>query len=72
MRSSAIQDFQIRVKIHEARQLGGNNPSPVCKIKCNHTLKQTKKKRSTNNAIYDEIFSFDFHSSQSELFSKSN
>ena len=56
----------------EARQLEGNNIDPLCKIKCSNNLKLSKKKKATNNPLFNEIFFFDFHTSQSELFNESN
>ena len=67
-RSNKLQDFQIRIKVYEARQLDGNNIHPMCRIKCSNTLKNTKKIRSTNNPYWDEVFFFNFHSSAVDLF----
>ena len=38
IRSTKVQDFQIRIKVLEARQLEGNNLDPLCKIKCSNML----------------------------------
>ena len=70
-RSSKLQDFQIRIKVFEARQLEGNNINPMCQIKCSNLSKYTKKKLSTNSPFFDEVFFFNFHTSQSELFDES-
>lgn len=70
-RSSKLQDFQIRIKVFEARQLEGNNINPMCQIKCSNLSKYTKKKVSTNSPFFDEVFFFNFNTSQSELFDDS-
>ena len=71
IRSTKVQDFQIRIKIFEARQLEGNNIDPMCQIKCYNLMKHTKKKLATNNPLFDEVFFFNFHTSQAELFDES-
>ena len=71
VRSTKAQDFQIRIKVLEARQLEGNNIDPLCKVKCSNMLKHTKKKKATNNPLFDEVFFFIFHTSQAELFDES-
>ncbi|KAK3589425.1 hypothetical protein CHS0354_020754 [Potamilus streckersoni] len=65
--SSKPQDFQIRVKILEARQLQGSNIQPVCKITCWNQTKQTRVKKSTNSPFWNETFFFNFHASPAEL-----
>ncbi|KAI3388907.1 hypothetical protein SNEBB_006737 [Seison nebaliae] len=68
-RSSKQQDFQIRIKIIEARQLEGGNIHPVCRVKCHNQSRQTRIKRSTSNPIWSEIFFFNFSQiSEQELF----
>lgn len=71
VRSSKAQDFQIRVKVFQARQLDGNNIHPMCRVKCANLSKHTKTIRSTNNPFWNEIFFFNFNSSAAELFEKS-
>jgi hypothetical protein len=67
-RSTKQEDFQIRIKVIEARQLDGNNISPNVRIKCSNMFKTSKTITSTNSPYWDEIFFFNFHSSQAELF----
>ncbi len=67
-RLKKIQDFQIRVKIIEARQLDGNNVSSLCRVKCSTNVKTTKTVRSSNNPYWNEVFFFNYHCSQAELF----
>jgi hypothetical protein len=66
--STKPQDFQVRVKVFEARQLDGNNIHPMCRIKCANISKFTKTRRSTNNPYWDEVFFFNFHLSPAEFF----
>uniref|UniRef100_M4APC2 Myoferlin n=1 Tax=Xiphophorus maculatus TaxID=8083 RepID=M4APC2_XIPMA len=51
------QDFQIRVRVVEARQLSGNNIKPVVKV---HVCGQTHRTRikKGNNPFFDEVSSF--------------
>lgn len=58
--SNKPQDFQVRIKVFEARQLDGNNIHPMCRIACAHMNKFTKTIRSTNNPYWDEVFFFNF------------
>lgn len=70
-RSKKLQDFQIRIKVFQARQLDGNNIDPLCRIKCFNISKHTKTLRSTNNPYWDEVFFFNFFGvSQADLFDK--
>ena len=66
-RLNKIQDFQIRVKIFEGRQLDGNNIHPLCCIKCSTHVKFTKTMRSTINPFWNEVFFFNFRCSPIEL-----
>ncbi|KAJ8361497.1 hypothetical protein SKAU_G00180220 [Synaphobranchus kaupii] len=60
-------DFQIRVRVIEARQLPGNNIKPVVKVNvCGHTHR-TRIKRG-NNPFFDEIFFYNINMLPSELF----
>ncbi len=68
IRSTKKEDFQIRIKVFEARQLEGNNISPMVRIKCSNMIKTTKTIKSTNEPYWDEIFFFNFNASQAELF----
>ncbi|XP_077866920.1 uncharacterized protein LOC144355725, partial [Saccoglossus kowalevskii] len=66
--STKQQDFQVRVKVWEARQLQGANIHPVCKVTVANQTKMTRVKHSTNTPIWQEIFFFNFHMSPAELF----
>lgn len=71
IRSTKTQDFQIRVKVFQARQLVGNNINPKCLIKCSGISKSTNTMRSTNTPFWDEVFFFNFVSTQNKLFNES-
>ncbi|XP_011486215.1 myoferlin isoform X2 [Oryzias latipes] len=64
------QDFQIRVRVVEARQLPGNNIKPVVKV---HVCGQTHRTRikSGNNPFFDEMFFYNVHMLPSDLFEQS-
>ncbi|EDO43088.1 predicted protein, partial [Nematostella vectensis] len=66
--SDKVQDFQIRVKILEGRQLSGNNIHPVVRVAMSNQKRETKIVRSTNKPVYNESFTFNFHTSEAELF----
>ncbi|XP_052821675.1 myoferlin isoform X1 [Octopus bimaculoides] len=66
--STKKQDFQIRVKVLEARQLMGSNIQPLARIKVYNQTKQTRVKKSTNSPFWNESFFFNFNISPSELF----
>uniref|UniRef100_A0A3Q4AGS0 C2 domain-containing protein n=1 Tax=Mola mola TaxID=94237 RepID=A0A3Q4AGS0_MOLML len=61
------QDFQIRVRVIEARQLPGNNIKPVMKV---HVCGQTHRTRIRrgNNPFFDEMFFYNLHMLPSDLF----
>ncbi|KAM4715581.1 myoferlin-like [Anableps anableps] len=61
------QDFQIRVRVIEARQLSGNNIKPVVKV---HVCGQTHRTRikKGNNPFFDEMFFYNTHMLPSDLF----
>ncbi|XP_031595497.1 myoferlin-like isoform X2 [Oreochromis aureus] len=61
------QDFQIRVRIIEARQLPGNNIKPVVKVYVCGQTHRTRIKRG-NNPFFDEIFFYNVHMLPSDLF----
>ncbi|XP_032358035.1 myoferlin isoform X2 [Etheostoma spectabile] len=63
------QDFQIRVRIIEARQLSGNNIKPVVKVHVCGQTHRTRIKRG-NNPFFDEIFFYNVHMLPSDLFEK--
>lgn len=53
--SEKPRDFQMRVKIWEARQLYGANTNPVCRVTVLHSTRVTKVKKSTNKPYWDEV-----------------
>ncbi|XP_028288019.1 myoferlin-like isoform X2 [Parambassis ranga] len=61
------QDFQIRVRIIEARQLPGNNIKPVVKVHVCGQTHRTRIKRG-NNPFFDEMFFYNVHMLPSDLF----
>ncbi|XP_036294466.1 myoferlin isoform X5 [Pipistrellus kuhlii] len=64
--SNKPQDFQIRIRVIEGRQLSGNNIKPVVKVHvCNQTHR-TRIKRG-NNPFFDELFFYNVHRTPSEL-----
>ncbi|CAH8518402.1 unnamed protein product, partial [Dicrocoelium dendriticum] len=69
--STKPQDFQIRVKIIEARQLQGSNIPPVCKVNCAGKSKETKIRAPTNSPYWNETFFFNFHEAPSKLLDQS-
>ncbi|XP_005991617.1 myoferlin isoform X1 [Latimeria chalumnae] len=64
------QDFQIRVRIIEGRQLPGNNIKPVIKV---HVCNQTHRTRIRrgNNPFFDEVFVYNVNMLPAELFDES-
>ncbi|XP_074519844.1 myoferlin-like isoform X1 [Halichoeres trimaculatus] len=63
------QDFQIRIRIIEARQLPGNNIKPVVKVSVCDDTHRTRIKRG-NNPYFDEMFFYNVHMLPSDLFDK--
>ncbi|KAM6898404.1 myoferlin-like [Lycodopsis pacificus] len=63
------QDFQVRVRVIEARQLSGNNVKPVVKVTVCEETHRTRIKRG-NNPFFDEIFFYNVHMLPSDLFDK--
>ncbi|KAM9326418.1 myoferlin [Gastrophryne carolinensis] len=68
--SNKPQDFQIRVRVIEGRQLSGNNIKPVVKVSVCGQTHRTRIKRG-NNPFFDEIFFYNVNMSPSELFDES-
>ncbi|XP_058527935.1 myoferlin isoform X1 [Ochotona princeps] len=66
MLSNKPQDFQIRVRVIEARQLSGNNIRPVVKVHICGQTHRTRIKRG-NNPFFDELFFYNVHITPSEL-----
>ncbi|CDS40655.1 myoferlin [Echinococcus multilocularis] len=69
--STKVQDFQIRIRIHGARQLPGGNISPLCKVLCWNQTQITAVRHSTNTPFWGKTFFFNFHKSPAELFQHS-
>ncbi|XP_053166720.1 myoferlin isoform X2 [Hemicordylus capensis] len=65
--SNKPQDFQIRVRVIEGRQLCGNNIKPVVKVHVCGQTHRTRIKRG-NNPYFDEMFFYNVHMTPSELF----
>ncbi|XP_035001217.1 myoferlin isoform X2 [Hippoglossus stenolepis] len=63
------QDFQIRVRIIQARQLSGNNVKPVVKVSVCGQTHRTRIKRG-NNPFFDEMFFYNVNMLPSDLFDK--
>lgn len=64
-------DFQIRVKVIEARQLEGGDINPVIKVSIGNETQQTRVLRMTNRPYYNQTFFFDFTSTTfQDLFDK--
>uniref|UniRef100_A0A674AYD1 Myoferlin n=1 Tax=Salmo trutta TaxID=8032 RepID=A0A674AYD1_SALTR len=61
------QDFQIRVRVLEGRQLPGNNIKPVVKVNVCGQTHRTRIKRG-NNPFFDEMFFYNVNMLPSDLF----
>ncbi|XP_028332943.1 myoferlin-like isoform X2 [Gouania willdenowi] len=61
------QDFQIRVRIIEARQLSGNNIKPVVKVNVCGETHRTRIRRGSN-PFFDEMLFYNIHMLPSDLF----
>ncbi|XP_063818137.1 myoferlin isoform X2 [Pseudophryne corroboree] len=68
--SNKIQDFQIRIRVIEGRQLSGNNIKPVVKISVGGQTHRTRIKRG-NNPFFDEVFFYNVNITPLELFDES-
>ncbi|EMP42136.1 Myoferlin [Chelonia mydas] len=64
--SNKPQDFQIRVRVIEGRQLSGNNIKPVVKVHICGQTHRTRIKRG-NNPYFDEMFFYNVHMTPLEL-----
>ncbi|TNM99953.1 hypothetical protein fugu_012986 [Takifugu bimaculatus] len=64
------QDFQIRVRVIEGRQLPGNNIKPVVKVSTCGQTHRTRIRRG-NNPFFDEMFFYNVNMLPSELFDES-
>ncbi|XP_060103205.1 dysferlin [Heteronotia binoei] len=65
--SNKPQDFQIRVRIIEGRQLPGINIKPVVKVTAAGQTKRTRIRKG-NGPLFDETFFFNVFESPMELF----
>ncbi len=66
-RSTKPQNFQIRIKIFQARQLDGSNLHPVCRVRVVGSEKQTKIQKGTSQPYFNEVFFFNINMSEAEL-----
>ncbi|XP_068544150.1 myoferlin isoform X5 [Anas acuta] len=64
--SNKPQDFQIRVRVIEGRQLPGNNIKPVVKVHVCGQTHRTRIKRG-NNPYFDELFFYNVNMTPLEL-----
>ncbi|XP_059215641.1 myoferlin [Centropristis striata] len=64
------QDFQIRVRVIQGRQLPGNNIKPVVKVTVCGQTHRTRIRRG-NNPFFDEMFFYNVNMLPSELFDES-
>uniref|UniRef100_A0A8C8HWI5 C2 domain-containing protein n=1 Tax=Oncorhynchus tshawytscha TaxID=74940 RepID=A0A8C8HWI5_ONCTS len=64
------QDFQIRVRIIEGRQLPGNNIKPVVKVNVCGQTHRTRIRRG-NNPFFDEMFFYNVNMLPLDLFDQS-
>ncbi|XP_061439658.1 dysferlin isoform X3 [Rhineura floridana] len=65
--SNKPQDFQIRVRVIEGRQLPGVNIRPVVKVTAAGQTKRTRIRKG-NGPVFDETFFFNVFESPMELF----
>lgn len=63
-------DYQIQLRIIEARQLSGMQLDPVCTVTIGNQKKHTAVKEQTNTPFWDEFFVFDFKMPAPVLFDK--
>ncbi|KAK3706775.1 hypothetical protein QZH41_015339 [Actinostola sp. cb2023] len=66
--SDKVQDFQIRIKIHEARQLPGSSIHPLVQISVSDQEQSSRVKKYTNRPVYNQSFTFNFRASPADLF----
>ncbi|KAM4807607.1 LOW QUALITY PROTEIN: dysferlin [Rhinophrynus dorsalis] len=65
--SNNPQDFQIRIRVIEGRQIPGLNIKPVVKVTVAGQTKRTRIRKG-NNPFFDETFFFNFFESPADLF----
>ena len=63
-------DYQIQLRLIEARQLSGMQLDPVSTVTIGNQKKHTAVKEQTNTPFWDEFFVFDFKMAASVLFDK--
>ncbi|XP_065062327.1 otoferlin-like isoform X2 [Rhopilema esculentum] len=63
-------DYQIQIRVIEARQLSGMQLDPVCTVTVGSQKKHTAVKEQTNTPFWDEFFVFDFKMPALVLFDK--
>ncbi|XP_053306934.1 myoferlin isoform X2 [Spea bombifrons] len=68
--SNKPQDFQIRVRVIEGRQLSGNNIKPVVKVTLAGQTHRTRIRRG-NNPYFDEMFYYNVNMTPLELLDES-
>jgi len=59
--STKVQDFQIRVRVLEGRQLPGSNIHPVVRVTVAGQQRETTVKRSTNKPVYNQVCARLYH-----------
>ncbi|CAF4607845.1 unnamed protein product, partial [Didymodactylos carnosus] len=62
------RDFQLRVKVFQARQLDGSNLYPVCRVRVVGHTRQTKICKGTNEPQFNEVFFFNFNMLEAEMY----
>ncbi|KAF3708203.1 Myoferlin Fer-1-like protein 3 [Channa argus] len=68
--ANKLQDFQIRVRVIEGRQLPGNNIKPVVKVNVCGQTHRTRIRRG-NNPFFNEMFFYNVNMLPSQLFDES-
>lgn len=63
-------DYQVQIRVIEARQLSGMQLDPVCTVAIANQKKHTAVKEQTNTPFWDELFVFDFKMPAPVLFDK--
>ncbi|OAF67762.1 hypothetical protein A3Q56_04526 [Intoshia linei] len=66
--SNGAQDFQIKIKIIEAKNLFGSNISPLTVVTYANMHKRTKIIKSNNNPKWNEIIYFNVNKKATDLF----
>ncbi|XP_019631945.1 PREDICTED: myoferlin-like [Branchiostoma belcheri] len=66
--STSPEDFQVRIRVVEGRQIEGSDVSPVVKVTVSNQTKQTRAAKHTSSPYFDQLFFFNFNESPAELF----